>query len=371
MDTALNVAATAVSGAKTKRLLSLDVMRGMTIVGMIIVNNAGGPLSYDSLRHSAWNGLTPCDLVFPFFLFIMGVTTYLSLAKAGFALSGGAVRKVVVRAAMIIFIGWVLHWVELACDGEPLAFSRLRLTGVLPRIGLCFGIVALAGMVLRVRAMAWLAVALLTVYALMMALFNGYAQDATNFNSVIDRMILGADHLYRKSPVDPEGLAATISAVAHTIIGFCCGAVIKSKDELPLRILRLFLYGFLLMCAGFLLSEAFPINKRVWSPTFVLVTTGLAAMLLGALIYVVDMEGRKSWTRFFEAFGVNPLFLYVVSELLAIFMGAFGDKGAVYSGILSICPDPYAASAIYSVSFMLITGALAYPLYKKRIYLKL
>lgn len=126
-----------------RRLLSLDVMRGITVVGMIVVNNAGGPMSYDSLRHSAWNGLTPCDLVFPFFLFIVGVTTYLSLSKSGFTPSWPVVRKILWRAAMIIIIGWALHWVELAFKGTPWAFDRLRLTGVLPRIGLCFGAVSL------------------------------------------------------------------------------------------------------------------------------------------------------------------------------------------------------------------------------------
>ena len=125
------------------------------------------------------------------------------------------------------------------------------------------------------------------------------------------------------------------------------------------------------MAGGFLLTEWMPLNKRIWSPTFVLVTTGLAALLMATLIYVIDMREKRSWSVFFECFGVNPLFLYVLSELMAIVMGRFGNKQAVYEGILSFCPDPYLASAVYAVAFMLIVGAVGYPLYRRRIYIKL
>lgn len=356
---------------KTGRLLSLDVMRGITIVGMIVVNNAGGPLSYDSLRHSAWNGLTPCDLVFPFFLFIMGVTTYLSLSKSDFKASWPVIRKILWRAGMIIFIGWALHWVELVCKGRPWDFGHLRLTGVLPRIGLCFGIVSLMALGMSRRAMVWSAVVLMVIYTVLVCCFNGYVADETNFNAVVDRFLIGESHLYHKSPIDPEGLAGTIAAVAHTIIGFCCGSLIKSRKPLADRTVILFVCGFALMAGGFLLTEWMPLNKRIWSPTFVLVTTGLAALLLATLIYVIDMREKRSWSVFFECFGVNPLFLYVLSELMSIVMGRFGNKQAVYEGILSFCPDPYLASAVYAVAFMLIVGAVGYPLYRRRIYIKL
>ncbi len=356
---------------KTGRLLSLDVMRGMTFVGMIVVNNAGGPQSYESLRHSTWNGLTPCDLVFPFFLFIMGVTTFLSLSKSGFKASWPVIRKILWRAGMIVVIGWALHWFELACKGAPYDFGQLRLTGVLPRIGLCFGIVSLMSLCMSRRTMAWSAVVLLAVYTFLLCAFNGYMADETNFNAVIDRFLIGEQHLYHKSPIDPEGLAGTIPAVAHTIIGFCCGAMIKSRNPLADRTVVLFTCGFLLMASGFLLTEWLPLNKRIWSPTFVLVTTGLAALLLATLIYLTDMRRLRSWSVFFESFGVNPLFLYVLSELMAVVMSRFTYKKAVYESILSVCPDPYLASAIYAVAFMLIVGAVAYPLYRRHIYIKL
>ncbi len=356
---------------KSQRLLSLDVLRGITIVGMIVVNNAGGPVSWDYLKHSTWNGMTPCDLVFPFFLFIMGVTTYLSLSKQRFEPSRPVITKIVRRAVLIILIGWALHWFGLACKGEPFAFDRLRLTGVLPRIGLCFGVVSLMALFLSRKTMVWSAVALLVLYSALMCLFNGYENDSTNFNAVVDRFLVGASHLYHKSPVDPEGIASTVSALAHTIIGFCCGAVIKRDAVLADKVLTLFVIGFMLMAGGFLLTEWMPLNKRVWSPTFVLVTTGLASMLLATLIYFIDMQGHRRWCRFFESFGVNPLFLYVFSELLATLVGRFGTKRGMYESLLSVIPDPELASAVYAVGFMLLCGAIAWPLYRHRIYIKI
>lgn len=125
-----------------KRLLSLDVLRGITVAGMIVVNNAGGKMSYDYLRHSAWNGLTPCDLVFPFFLFIMGISTYLALRKFQFRPSGTVIRKIWKRTFLILLIGVALHWFDSACDGDFWSFGHLRLTGVLQRIALCYCVVS-------------------------------------------------------------------------------------------------------------------------------------------------------------------------------------------------------------------------------------
>lgn len=353
------------------RLLSLDVMRGMTIVGMIVVNNAGGPQSYDFLRHSVWNGLTPCDLVFPFFLFIMGVTTYLSLSKNNFAAGAATVRKILRRAVLIILIGWAIHWVELACKGNPLGFETLRLTGVLPRIGLCFGLTSLFALWLGPKRMPWIAGGLLVVYTVLVCAFNGYAQDETNFNAIVDRFLAGASHLYHKSPVDPEGIASTIPALAHTMIGFCCGAIIKSRSPLSERIARLSAVGFMILAAGFLLSEWLPLNKRIWSPTFALATAGLAALLLATLIYAIDMRDKRRWCTFFESFGVNPLFLYVLGELGSIAMSRSGAKKAVYECLSAWIPDPYVASAVYAVGFMLVLGAIGWPLYRRRIYIKI
>lgn len=358
--------------SQNKRLTALDVMRGITIVGMIIVNNAGGPESYSALRHSDWNGLTPCDLVFPFFLFIMGITTYLSLAKSGFRATGGAMRKILRRTLTILLICWALHWFDNVCSGRGLLdFGHLRLTGVLTRIALCYCVVSVLALYASRRAMMWIAAALLAVYGAALLLFNGYANDLSNVNALVDRALLSTGHLYTKRPVDPEGLFGTIPAIAHTIIGFCCGALLRSGQPLGERLLRLMVAAVLLMVAGYVLSALLPVNKRVWSPSYVLVSCGMAAAMLATLSYFIDMRGAGHWFEFFRAFGVNPLFLYVGSEALAVVIGSTGAKTVIYSAITTAVPDPKLASAIYSVGLMLLMGLAAMPLYRKKIYIKI
>ena len=151
-----------------KRLLSLDVLRGITVVGMILVNNSGGKLSYDSLQHSAWNGLTLCDLVFPFFLFIMGVSTYIALSKFHFQASGSVVRKVLKRTLVILCIGWAIHWFHFICDGDFFPFAHLRLTGVLPRIALCYCVVSFVALYVNHKYIGWIIGCLIAGYAVLL-----------------------------------------------------------------------------------------------------------------------------------------------------------------------------------------------------------
>ena len=209
----------------------LIVLRGITVVGMILVNNSGGKLSYDSLQHSAWNGLTLCDLVFPFFLFIMGVSTYIALGKFHFQASGSVVRKILKRTLVILCIGWAIHWFHFICDGDFFPFAHLRLTGVLPRIALCYCVVSFVALYVNHKYIGWIIGCLIAGYAVLLCIGNGYAPDDTNLLAIIDRNVLGADHLYHKSPIDPEGLTSTLSAIAHTLIGFCCGKIILAKGS--------------------------------------------------------------------------------------------------------------------------------------------
>lgn len=354
-----------------KRLLSLDVLRGITVAGMIVVNNAGGRLSYDSLRHSAWNGMTPCDLVFPFFLFIMGISTYIALRKFHFEPSRTVVWKILKRTLLILLIGIAIHWFDHICEGDFLPFAHLRLTGVLQRIALCYCAASFLALYVPHKWMGWIAGILLAGYGIFLLAANGYVPDETNLLSVIDRAVLGVGHLYQKSPIDPEGLFSTLPSIAHTLIGFCCGRLIMETDTLEKKIVRLFVVGFLMMSVGFLLTEAFPLNKRIWSPTFALTTCGLAAMFQAMLMYFIDYKDKRRWCRFFELFGVNPLFLYVLSEVLAIVIGVTGVKPPVYDMIHSLVANPYLASVVYSLLFMLLMAAAGYPLYKKKIYIKL
>ncbi|MDE7115838.1 MAG: heparan-alpha-glucosaminide N-acetyltransferase domain-containing protein, partial [Muribaculaceae bacterium] len=338
---------------KTKRLLSLDIMRGMTIVCMIIVNNGGGPQSYRHLGHSAWNGITVCDLVFPFFLFIMGVTTYISLAKTAFVPSAVSLRKIFRRTALIMLIGWAIHWFANVCYGKGwLDFGHLRLTGVLTRIALCYGVVSLMALFMSRKAMAVTAAVLLTVYGATLLLFNGYENDLSNVNAVVDRFLLPEGLLYTKRPVDPEGILGTVPAIAHTVIGFCCGALLMRKESLEVRLLKLFVVAALLLAGGFILSGILPENKRIWSPSYVLLTCGMAAALLATISYFTDVRGWRRGMAFFESFGVNPLFLYVLGDIAGIILGATHARPVIYDWILGWSAVPELASAIYAVTLM-------------------
>lgn len=354
-----------------KRLLSLDVLRGITVAGMILVNNAGGKLSYAALQHSAWNGLTLCDLVFPFFLFIMGISTYISLNKFNFRVSSQVVTKILKRTFLILCIGWAIGWFDHVCEGDFLPFAHLRILGVLQRIALCYCVVSFTALFINHKLIPGLILILLISYTFILCMGNGYACNESNILSIIDRKLFGEAHLYQKSPIDPEGFVSTLSAIAHTFIGFYCGKLLARSRPIEKKVLQLFLTGFILMSIGFLLADALPLNKRIWSPTFVLVTCGIASMLLATLMYYIDIRDKQQWCRFFVIFGVNPLFLYVLSEMLGIIMGSSGLKVQMYAAIHSMIPDACMASAFYALCFTLITGGIGYPLYRKKIYIKL
>ena len=355
---------------KKQRLLSLDILRGITVAGMILVNNGHGE-SFEMLRHSKWNGMTPCDLVFPFFLFIMGVSTYLSLSKSGFRPSAPVIRKILRRTVLLFAIGLAINWFDHAVEGDLLCFSHLRIWAVLQRIALCYGIVSIYALLVNHKWVIPTIIALLVVYSAILLWGNGYAEDASNILARADLSLFGYDHLYHKSAVDPEGLLGTISSVAHVLIGFYCGSLIKQRQSVKDKVLALFFLGAVIALGGYLLSYGLPLNKRIWSPSYVLVTCGMAASLLALLMTVIDIRGKKGWTTFFQVFGINPLFLYVASEFFAILFGRLGISDAVYNAIHSVISHPQTASLCYAVTFVLFNFILGYYLYRRRIYIKL
>lgn len=354
-----------------KRLLSLDILRGITVCGMILVNNAGGHVSYAPLRHSAWNGLTPCDLVFPFFLFMVGISTYISLRKFDFKPSQEVVKKIFRRTVLIILIGLGIEWFCSACEGEFFPVNTLRIPGVLQRIGLCYGIASLIVIYIRHKYLPWIAGGLLVIYSILLLAGNGYACDDTNILAIVDRSIFGEGHLYKKSPIDPEGLVSTLPAIAHTLIGFMCGKLLLEKISINQRIIKLIAAAVGMLVVGYILSIWLPLNKRVWSTSFVLVTCGWGALLLALLMYVIDVKNvNKGWT-FFLVFGMNPLFLYVLSEVVAIVFSRWEIRHAIYYGITQVITDEYFASLIYAVLFCSLMCATGYILHRKKIYIKI
>ena len=371
------------------RLLSLDILRGITVAGMILVNNGWG-VSFEMLGHAEWNGMTPCDLVFPFFLFIMGISCYLSLVKSEFKPTPKVIRRIIKRTVLLFAIGLFINWFDNAIEGDFLCFGHLRIWAVMQRIALCYGIVSLFALFCNHRYTIPVIVGLLIIYTAILVLGNGYAQDASvNVLAQVDLNLFGYDHLYHKSPVDPEGLLGTISSVAHVLLGFYCGKLIRQKDTVSDKVIALFVVGTILVIGGYLLSYGLPLNKRIWSPSYVMVTCGLASLLQAILMYVIDLSGSKflrpfgskrqsrvftlhsSLLTFFRVFGVNALALYVSSELLAILLGNLGVSEVVYNAIHTIIPPFKFASLAYALYFVALNFLIGYVLYRKKIYIKL
>lgn len=382
------------------RLKSLDIMRGLTVALMILVNN-GGEQNYHILTHSKWNGLTPCDLVFPFFLFMMGMSTYLSLKKTEFKPSLIIYKKIAKRTFLLFLIGLSINWFDMICSGNGLDFAHLRIWAVLQRIALCYGIVSLLAIHINQRYFVHIILGIIIVYMGILAFGNGYAYDASvNIIAQTDLHIFGYDHLYHKSPVDPEGLLSTLPAIAHTMIGFlCCKYISIAGQDVHSKIKFLKISGLVMLTLGFFLSLiGFGINKRIWSPSYVFVTCGFAAWILSLLIQWIDRsepiaegkidarvegkiearaEGKNIKTKenpitvLFLSFGMNPLFLYVLSEFLAIVFGTYGIKDDLLGLIRNVISDEYLVSLTYALFFVAIHAAMGIWMYRKKIFIKL
>ena len=393
----------------TSRILSIDILRGLTIAGMITVNNPGSwSYMYAPLEHAEWNGLTPTDLVFPFFMCVMGMCIYIAMRKFDFACNRATVYKIVKRMVLIYLVGLAIGWFAKFCyrwnspqEGADFfsqlwymvwSFDKIRLTGVLARLAICYGITALLAITVRHKHLPYIIVGLLLAYFVILMAGNGFAYDETNILSIVDRAVLTDAHMYHDNGIDPEGLLSTLPSIAHTLLGFIIGSLLFRKADVGeqqldartnitlTKVVPLFVVGTSLLFTGYLLSYGCPINKKVWSPTFVLVTCGLASMLLALLTWIIDVKGKKSWSKFFEVFGVNPLFLFVLSDFFAIVFGAFtfpvGDEqmnvtGFVYSQLLSPVFGQYGGSLVYSLLFIALNWVIGYQLYKRKIYIKL
>lgn len=377
--------------------MAVDILRGITIAAMILVNNPGGPEKegFAPLLHAEWIGLTPTDLIFPTFMFIMGITTYLSLRKFNFTWSATCARKIAKRAFLLWGIGLALVWLfaftrgMISADNADLgffermgvaanSFAHMRLLGVLPRLGICYGLAAVIALSVNHKFIPWLIAGIFVAYYILLELGNGYVHDTTNILDVIDKIILGEGHVYKWDSPDPEGFLSTFPALAHVLIGFCVGKVIMSLDNLNDKIERMFIIGALLIICGALLAYLCPISKKLWTPTFAMVTCGIGCTLLALLTWAIDKHHYTgAATKFFDVFGVNPLALYVLSDLLLIpisMLPLFGGHTLhqiLYSNVLTaFLPVPW-ASVTYAILYVLLNWIVGYYLWKKKIYIKL
>jgi predicted acyltransferase len=409
---------TLTSPIQKKRLLSLDILRGITIAGMIMVNNPGSwSHIYAPLRHAAWNGCTPTDLVFPFFVFCMGVAMYISHSKSNFEFNWATARKTIVRGLLIILIGWALIWYGMALrqfiKGADFAtamwtypIANIRYLGVFPRLGLVSMLGGLLLLTFKPKRILWVSATLMLIYCILQSVTNSFELTAQNMESIVDLKILGDDHIYHmrnaageRIGFDPEGLLSTIPCVAHVLIGAWIGNLIMTERELWGKVTRALLAGAIMMVLGFCLDYAYPINKAMWSASYVLVTCGLASSILGILTWILDIRlpqlnevkpttacqkvrhaVAKNWYKFFETFGVNPLFIFCLSAIAVYVMRSirfeFNEQMYnVWSFWYKVCMQPLfgdqGGSLACALSLVLVFWGIAYLLYRKKIYIKL
>ncbi|PNW28196.1 acyltransferase family protein [Formosa algae] len=366
----------------SNRLVSLDVLRGITISFMILVNTPGSwSFVYPPLRHAEWHGCTPTDLVFPFFLFIVGVSVWFSFAKYKTKISKPVVLKILKRTLIIFLLGFLLNLFPF------FDFEKVRIMGVLQRIALAYG----AGAILclnfkRKPLILVLCLILLGYWGLLYfgAETNPYSLQE-NVVRTFDLFVLGEQHIYKGFgvPFDPEGLLSAIPAVGTVIIGYLIGQVISEAPTLMSKIKTLSLLGFVLVLLGGVWNVVFLINKALWTSSYVLYTAGLATLLLAALIYIIDLKGFNTWSKPFIHFGTNPLFIFVfsglyvktISYLIQVPVDTSGDKISGYTylfeHVFAVVAGPMNGSLLFALTHIIMFWFICYLLYKNKIFVKI
>ena len=365
------------------RYQALDVLRGMTVCFMIIVNSAGsGAEPYALLEHAEWHGFTPTDLVFPTFLFVVGNAMAFSMDKFRNMSNGRVVLAILKRTAIIFLLGYLMYWFPFFRPDENGVWSvspisKTRILGVLQRIALCYGIAALMIHFLPRNAVRVLTVIFLLGYWALMAWGGDYTLQG-NLALRIDKWLLGDDHLYHGEGLafDPEGILSTLPSIANLVIGYEAGRLIRAKGNGYETIARLAVAAAALIGVGYLWNQLFPINKKLWTGSFALYTSGLSLMLLAVLIYVIEAMGRRSWAWPFEAFGRNPLFIYLLSELMTILLWTIpaGKGSTAYEAVndnffQKLAPGAF-GSLLFALTVMLTCWLVAWWLDRRKVYIR-
>jgi predicted acyltransferase len=373
--------------AENQRFLALDVFRGMTVCFMIIVNNPGSwEHIYAPLEHAPWHGFTPTDLVFPSFLFAVGnamafvMHKYESNEKAFWI-------KTLKRTFIIFIIGYLLSWFPFYNfeDGHFRSFDHTRIVGVLQRIALCYFFASVIIHYCSKKTAIIISGVLLVGYWVILYLYGkpgdpfslvGYAGNDLDFD------ILGKAHMYHGEMIDgeriafePEGILSTLPAIVNVIFGYLAGDFIRKTGNNFETIAKLMLVGAAMIFVALTWHMAFPINKKIWTSSFVLLTVGIDLLLIGGLIYVIELLKRTKWTSFFVVFGRNPLFIYILADILVTVFGMIpvGDTnlaGWLYRDVFGGFMNELNASLAFALFFMLVNWAVGYILDKKKIYIR-
>ncbi len=365
----------------SSRLVSLDIFRGLTLAFMIIVNTPGSwEYVYPPLEHSKWNGCTPTDLVFPFFLFIVGISTWFSLKKYGNELNGSSLFRIFRRMVAIFLLGLLLNSLAILA-GES---TSLRIMGVLQRIALAYGLGAVICLSVRRKYLWIVTAAILLFYWGLLAFFGGPDPYSLQGNFVLktDLALLGKSHLYTGFgiPFDPEGLLSTLPAIATVIIGYYIGGMITKSASGGHSVLKLLLFGVASAGLGLLWNMVFPINKPLWTSSYVLYTAGLGMGVFAMIYLIADVFKFQSWGNFFRVFGTNAIFSYVLAGVWAGIMlivkiptgsGNISLYGWLYSRIFAPVAGHYNGSLLFAIVQVFIIWAVTLLLYRKKIFIRL
>jgi len=387
-----------------QRFHSLDVFRGATVALMIMVNNPGSwSHIFGPLDHAEWHGCTPTDLVFPFFLFAVGNAMAFVMPRLEAAGEGRFWYKIIKRTLLIFGIGMFLNWFPFIkyddagnLVGKP--FENLRIFGVLQRIALSYFFASVIIHFFKVRgSFVFGAFILLGYWFLCVAMNPGDPYSLQGwFGTNIDKHLIAETHMYHGEHVafDPEGLMNTFAAIVQVILGYLAGNYIIQKtsgegqNKMAEMLNGLFVAGCVLVLAGLCWDMVFPINKKIWTSSYTVYTSGLAMLIISVMIYLIEIKKRTGvWTRFFEVFGKNPLFIFMLSGILPRLMGLIRIPGAIapdgktnyltpFGWFYEYCCkpilsyDPRIGSLIYALCFIAMMWFLAWVLDKRKVYIK-
>jgi predicted acyltransferase len=395
-----------------ERLVSLDVFRGITVAGMLLVNNPGTwDAIYPPLEHATWNGWTPTDLIFPFFLFIVGITTHLSLnaRRARGDTDSMLVKQIIRRGAIIFLLGFLMaafpfYQYGTAAGPNATLFAKIiyraqhvRFLGVLPRIGLVYICAALLTLRTNLKQQVIILAVLLYGYWFAMELIplngtiNGvpgryWGFQLLNFPSEtlaahLDRAILGLNHIWTGSVTfDPEGPFSTVPAIGTSILGVIAGRWISQPKPLIERIAGLFAAGCLAMVVGLMWNWSFPINKNLWTSSYVIFTAGMACASIATIMWIVEDQHVRWWTKPFVIYGMNPIVAFVGSGVLArciytLWVVPYNGKPTpmetvIYSEVFAPWMEPKNASLTMAFVTVLFWFAILAWMYRRKIFLK-
>ena len=356
-----------------QRLLSLDLFRGLTMLLMVLVNNAGGAVSYGQLEHARWNGWTLTDCVFPSFLWIVGVAITLSLGKRlKFGDSPALLLPKIFRRTFILYVLGLLIYVY-----PTLSISHQRLLGVLQRIAICYLIASLIFLYTGVRTQIALIVLLMACYWMMMTLIPvpGYGAGNLsvegNFAHYVDRVVLGTHNYASTRTWDPEGIISTIPAIATALLGVLAGHVLRLNLPMSVRRTRLLQIGACLLVVGLLWSIWLPINKKLWTDSFAAFMAGLDFVALAAMIWVVDELQFRRYLKPFVITGMNSITVYVASEFLSEFLDGTPLHAVIYNKFFVPLASPVNASLLWALTFTALMYLLSYCMYRRGWFLRI